>query len=117
MPPHPLDYVTLRGVLHVNAVDTMAVGAEREAGLQFPGVGLGLAEALGDFGAFALGLDYGQVLVLVNEDVVSLVRESYRLETGKDSFINTGSNFREGVSRSCTIKSAAWQISNRSTSP
>ena len=56
--------------LHVDPVDTQAVGGKGETGLEAGCVALGLAHALGVREAAALGLNHGQFMAFVDEDVI-----------------------------------------------
>ena len=56
--------------LHVDAVDAHAVGGVGEPGLEFFGVAFGLAEAFGVGRVAFFGLDDGQLLAAVDQDVV-----------------------------------------------
>ena len=61
-------------VCHVDAVDAPAVGGVGEAEAQLARVLLGLAHALGERSIPGLGLDHGQLGVVMLEDVVGLER-------------------------------------------
>ena len=57
----------------VHSVDTVSIRCIGEADSHFPGVVLGLGDPLGFGEVFTLGLDDGELAVLINEDVVSCI--------------------------------------------
>ena len=68
-----LDIALLPG-LHVDAIDTPAIGGEGKARLQFLGIGLGLRHALGRALVLGLGLDHRQLVVAEGENIVGYFR-------------------------------------------
>ena len=62
--------VALDAGAHVHAVQALAVGGVGDGGLQFLRVLLGLTQAVGHAGGVGLGLNHGQLLAAVGQDVV-----------------------------------------------
>ena len=59
--------------LHVDAIEADPIGGVGKAGVQIPGVFLGLADALGVWQIALLGFDDGQLVAVIGEHIVGNV--------------------------------------------
>ena len=63
-------HFAFRPILHINAVDALAVGGIREPNREFAGVVLGLPQSFRQRLVPSLGLDHGQLRVAILEHIV-----------------------------------------------